>query len=261
MQPLDSLTREDVGGVTRVVFDLDDTFLTEGRLTQEAYRALFRLREAGLSLVACTGRPASFAEVVARQWPLEAAIAENGAIAFSVGARGLVTWDTATSDERASRRARLAEVAEELRSTFDALHFSDDCRGRITDVAFDVAEHRKVDASIVDAARELAHARGVRTFTSAIHLHLTLDSLDKATGFAAFVSARGEDAAGALRASAFVGDSTNDAPAFAAFGLTFGVANVTRHLAKLDVPPRFVARRESDAGFVEIVEKLLSLRG
>ena len=258
MQPLAALTPTEVMGIDRVVFDLDDTLLTAGRLTEAAYGALFRLREGGFELVACTGRPASFAEVIVRQWPIDAAIAENGAIAFSVGASGLVTHDTASPSDRAVRRARLAEVVAELRGTFDALHLADDNHGRVTDIAFDIGEHRSVDRAVVASARRLAHARGVRTFASAIHMHLTLDAFDKATGFAALARARGMDPVRAVRSSAFVGDSSNDAPAFAAFGLTLGVANVATHRASLTVPPRFVSLAEKGAGFVEIATTLLA---
>ncbi len=258
MRPLSALTNSDLSGIERVVFDLDDTLLTAGRLTEGAYGALFRLHEHGFELVACTGRPASFAEVIVRQWPIDAAIAENGAIAFSVGASGLVTHDPASAHDRARRKARLLEVADDLLSTFDTLRLADDNRGRVTDLAFDIGEHRRVDPAVVVSARRLAHEHGVRTFASAIHMHLTLDAHDKATGFAALALARGMDSVRALRASAFVGDSSNDAPAFAAFGLTFGVANVATHRASLTVPPQFVAWASKGAGFVEIATALVT---
>lgn len=260
MRPLDELTAAAARAVHRVVFDLDDTVLTEGRLTEPAFAALFRLREVGLGLVACTGRPASFAEVVARQWPVDAAIGENGAIAYSVVGRALRAHDTAPTEERARRRARLAEVTAMLLGDFPELALADDQRGRVTDVAFDVGEHRRVARAVVDAARERAEAAGVRTFTSAIHLHLTLDTLDKASGYRALATALDEDAESALARAAFVGDSSNDGPAFAAFGLTFGVANVAEHLSSLKVPPMFVAHRRCGDGFAEIASRLVALR-
>src|SRR5262249_59883715 len=76
--------RDEARRLTGVVFDLDDTLLDHGELAEAAYRALFRLREAGLRLVACTGRPAGWGEVLARQWPIDAVVVENGAVAFVV---------------------------------------------------------------------------------------------------------------------------------------------------------------------------------
>src|SRR5512135_3436658 len=81
MQDIESLSAVEARGLRVFSFDLDDTLLTEGRLEEDAYRALFRLREAGLELVAVTGRPLGWAEVLARQWPVRGVVAENGAVA------------------------------------------------------------------------------------------------------------------------------------------------------------------------------------
>jgi hydroxymethylpyrimidine pyrophosphatase-like HAD family hydrolase len=58
----------------------------------------------------------------------------------------------------------------------------------------------------------------------------------------------------------FVGDSGNDAAAFAHFPLSAGVANVASHLSALPVPPRFVSQADRGRGFAEIAEQLLGLR-
>src|SRR5471030_636438 len=76
-----------------LLFDLDDTLLDHSQLSEAAYSALFRLREAGFESYAVTGRPAGWAAVIARQWPIDGAVAENGALAFVADARGLHTLD------------------------------------------------------------------------------------------------------------------------------------------------------------------------
>jgi hydroxymethylpyrimidine pyrophosphatase-like HAD family hydrolase len=91
-------------------------------------------------------------------------------------------------------------------------------------------------------------------------MHLTLDAFDKATGFAALMSNLNLDPVRELRRAAFLGDSGNDGPAFAAFGLTIGVANVRKHLAKLTVAPGFVASSHMGRGCAEIAERLVELR-
>lgn len=241
-----------------MVFDLDDTLLDHGALTEAAYAALFRLREAGLRLIACTGRPAGWAEVIARQWPIDAAIAENGAIAFVRGANGevdqaLVARTPAARDERRRRRLELLAFAEELVDRFPDAALADDNDLRLTDATIDVGEHRRVKPEDAQAMRAIARDRGVRTLQSSVHVHLTRDPADKASGTVRLLWEQlGEDPTRARARFAFVGDSGNDAACFAAFAVSFGVANVRSHLGKLSVPPRYVADAPMGRGFAEI---------
>src|SRR5262249_46338933 len=107
MKPLPALPPEQAIALRGVVFDLDDTLLDSGCLTESAYSALFRLRETGLRLVACTGRPAGWGEILQRQWPIDAIVTENGAIAFSCSGP-LPEQPAARHAER--QRARHAEL-------------------------------------------------------------------------------------------------------------------------------------------------------
>lgn len=263
MRPLAALDAAQARELAGVIFDLDDTLLDHGALTEAAYGALFRLREAGLRLVACTGRPAGWAEVIARQWPLDAAIAENGAIAFLRGPDGAILEGLVRGGRAAltPKRASLLRLAEELVARFPAAALADDNNLRATDVTIDIGELRRVPAEDVRAMRSIAEARGARTLQSSVHLHLTTEAADKASGAVRLLWERfGEDPTRALRTHAFIGDSGNDAAAFAAFAVTFGVANVTAHLGKLSVAPRFVADEPMGRGFAAIAARLAALR-
>lgn len=268
MKPLAELGRDEATLLAGVVFDLDGTLLDHGALGEAPYRALFRLREAGLRLVACTGRPALWADLIARQWPIDAAIAENGAVAFARerAPKGRVPRvecvDPHAGPTRDGRRAALLELAADLLERFPSAALADDNAGRVSDVTIDVGEHRDVPPHDVAAMRAIAEARGVRTFESSVHLHLTFDPDDKASGTVRILAQRfGEDATSARTRYAFVGDSANDATAFAAFRVTIGVANVRPHLGRLSVPPRYVATASMGAGFAEIAARLVALRG
>ena len=57
--------------------------------------------------------------------------------------------------------------------------------------------------------------------------------------------------------SDLVGDSPNDAPMFAFFENSVGVANVHRFENLISEKPKYVTRAASGAGFVELVEHLL----
>jgi hydroxymethylpyrimidine pyrophosphatase-like HAD family hydrolase len=131
----------------------------------------------------------------------------------------------------------------------------------VTDVTIDIGEHRRVRAEDVRAMRAIAAGRGVRTLQSSVHLHLTNETADKASGTIHLLCDRfGEDATRARSLYAFVGDSGNDAAPFAAFTVTFGVANVRPHLAKLSVPPRYVSTEAMGQGFASIATRIVALR-
>jgi HAD superfamily hydrolase (TIGR01484 family) len=263
LRPLSALSAEAARALSGVVFDLDDTLLDHGALTEAAYTSLFRLRASGLKLVACTGRPAGWGEVIARQWPLDAAIAENGAIAFTRGPDGAIV-EALVSGGRAeilARRGDLLRLAEELVDRFPDAALADDNNLRATDATIDIGEIRRVRAEDVRAMRAIAEARGVRTLQSSVHLHLTREVADKASSAVRLLWERyGEDPTTALARYAFVGDSGNDATSFAAFSVTFGVANVRAHLGRLSVAPRYIASAPMGRGFAEIAARITELR-
>lgn len=259
MRPIDTLPEAAARRIDTVVFDLDDTVLDHGSLGEAAYRAMFRLREVGLDLVACTGRPASWAELVLRQWPVSAALAENGAVAWTKQDGVPRLSDSVAADERKRRREAVEHAARIIERAHDLVR-ADDNAGRVTDLTFDIGEHQRVDAAVTEAARTDATRLGMRSFVSSVHLHLTLDTYDKASGFGALAMRRGLSPVRALKSALYIGDSGNDAPAFAAFGLTVGVANVAPFVRSLSVPPRWVTRGRMGEGFAELAEVVARLR-
>src|SRR6478752_4203628 len=62
-----------------VLADIDDTLSTHGRLSAAAYVALERLRAAGKLVIPITGRPAGWCDHIARMWPVDGVVGENGA--------------------------------------------------------------------------------------------------------------------------------------------------------------------------------------
>lgn len=267
MRPLAALPRETARALRGVIFDLDDTLLDHGALSEVAYGALFRLREAGLHLIACTGRPAGWGAILQRQWPIDAAIVENGALALVAEAerpgapRKVTVLDPLDPAARKARRAGLVALAEVLIARFPAATLADDNDARVTDVTLDIGEHRRVPPTEIAEMRRLAADRGVRTLLSSVHLHLTHEPEDKASGVIRLLVDRfGEDATSARGRYAFLGDSGNDAAPFAAFAVTIGVANVRAYIHTLSVPPRYIAPEPMGRGFAAIAAHLAALR-
>src|SRR5450432_2138074 len=163
MLPISLLSKNAPLRLRGLLFDLDDTLLDHAKLTEAAYSSLFRLREAGFESYAVTGRPAGWAAVIARQWPIDGAVAENGAIAFVADQRGLHTLDPQGGPERLRRQTALAELVLQVRAEFPALVPADDVPLRRTDFAFYIGEQERVPKERVEQVRAFAEARGAST--------------------------------------------------------------------------------------------------
>lgn len=255
MRPIRAIPSEWASALDGVAFDLDDTMLDRGRLLPEALAILYRARRQGLELYAVTGRPASWGAVITHQWPLNGAITENGAIGFVREDDRIVCVDWAGVQARRERRSRLEAIVAELLRRHPEVDPADDVSGRISDFTFDVGEHRKLPPELVARVRASAVELGASTSLSSVHLHVSLDRADKASGVVRLVQgATGRDPSRILSRLAYLGDSENDASCFAAFRVTVGMKNLT---GRPTLPPRFSTHGERAAGFVEALEVLL----
>jgi HAD superfamily hydrolase (TIGR01484 family) len=254
MLPIDRLTPEEARAVDVLLFDLDDTVLSHGVLTRTAYDALWRLHDAGVGLVAVTGRPAGWGEIVARQWPVLGVVAENGAAILKREGKGIVRI-------AAESKQRLAPLIAEARRAFPEIELADDNHARFTDVTFDIGERHKIPNERIEQLRAFVQSRGARAIVSSVHLHATFEGDDKASGaLRMMLLLKGLDAGHSRARSAFIGDSENDAACFACFKTTVGVANIAPYLRRLSVPPRFITMGAMGAGFAEFAGVLLDRR-
>lgn len=261
MKPLAELPAEEARSLRGLLFDLDDTLLTHGLLTRAAYGALWDLHDAGLKLVAVTGRPSGWGTVIARQWPVDGCVTENGAVVAVRDGSGVAVREACDEVERRSRRVRLARLVERVRAAVPEARLTDDVELRRSDVTWDVGERVRLPDDRVRVVVSAIEDAGARWSRSSVHLHATYDADDKASGALRFLSERlGVEAGTAVVRFAFVGDSGNDAACFAAFRTTFGVANVRAAAGSLSRPPRFVAARPMGDGFTDVAAEILRKR-
>ncbi len=255
MRPLAELRSS---GLRGVFSDIDDTLTHNGVVELEAYSALLRARAAGLRVVLVTGRPAGWAEVLASVWPVDAAIAENGGIAY-VKREGRLERIYFDPGEPADDARRLTSVAEDIIRSFPFARRSDDSALRITDLAFDIGEHQHLDRAQIDAITARCGELGAKTLVSSVHAHAFFHGADKAQMSARVANVLWADTAPDVAANyAFVGDSPNDQAAFAFFHASIGVANVARYAADLRPPPSYVTPSPTGRGFAEAIDHILS---
>ena len=182
MALISALTKEEAARLRGVAFDLDDTLLDHGRLHEATYSALFRLNEAGLDLYGVTGRPAGWADVLARVFPVRAVVAENGAVVCARQGDRVVMLDSVDAATRRERDQKLTELLARFRQKFPDFEPADDVRARVSDRTFDIGEYRQVAPERVAEASAYLQAQGARVFVSSVHLHATFDHADKASG-------------------------------------------------------------------------------
>jgi HAD superfamily hydrolase (TIGR01484 family) len=262
MRPVASLPNGEARQLRGLLFDLDDTLLSHGVLTRAAYDALWDLKEASLRLVAVTGRPSGWGEVIVRQWPIDGAVTENGAVVVSRRSHAIERFERCDESERRARRTRLARIIDQVRVLVPEARLTDDLDARRADVTWDIGERMKLPSDRVASLLAAISAAGARSFASSVHVHATFDTDDKASGSVAFLArAFGEDPGAATAGRwAFIGDSGNDAACFGAFRTTFAVANVQPHLGRIPITPRYVTRGAMGEGFAEAARAILSGR-
>jgi len=261
LRPLAELDTAQIRDIRYVLLDIDDTLTTGGQLEAAAYGALERLQRAGFYVIPVTGRPAGWCDLIARLWPVAAVVGENGAFWFRYDrARRRLRrcfWDT--EDDRRTARARLDVLARAIPAAVPGSAVASDQPYRAADLAIDVREDvPALSDSAVDRIVALFEAAGAQAKVSSIHVNGWFGSHDK-LAMARRLLERELGCAPEAQASrvAFIGDSPNDAPMFAALPLSVGVANVRDNLARLSTPPAFITTRPAGAGFVEFAEHLL----
>lgn len=264
MKPLADLPAASLRRLAVVLTDIDDTLTDGGRLSARAYAAMENLRGAGLRVVPVTGRPAGWCDLIARQWPVDGVVGENGALAFRYdeAARRMIRIAALPEAEFRRARARLDALAAEILARVPGAAIAADQFGRLADLAIDFREDVPAlpDAAVAEIAR-IAAAAGATAKISSIHVNIWFGAWDKRSMARRVLSEWfGLDDAAAEARALFVGDSPNDAPMFAAFPLSVGVANVADFAGRIETPPAYVARARGGAGFAELAAAILSAR-
>jgi HAD superfamily hydrolase (TIGR01484 family) len=273
MQPLALWPVDERRRITGVLTDIDDTLTTEGTLTPDALQALHDLRAAGLPVIAVTGRPVGWSVPFARSWPVNAIVAENGAVALighnrmrpcpnpppaGEGVRKIYQQDATT---RAAHYARLQEVAQRVLREVPGATLAQDSPGRETDIAIDHSEFTHLPPAQIEQVVAVMRREGLHATVSSIHINGWLGAHDKLAGARWIVrELLGRELDAELDHWVYVGDSTNDQLMFEHFPHSVGVANIRRFEVTLTHQPRYITPGERGAGFAEVARAVLAAR-
>lgn len=264
MNPLSDLPLRVARGARAVLTDIDDTLTDAGRLPWRAYRALEQLRDAGLLVIPVTGRPAGWCDLIARQWPVDAVVGENGAFWFRYddGAKRMTRRFMRPDNEWREDRRRLDAIAAGILRDVAGTALASDQGYRAVDLAIDFSEDvTPLDRDSVESIVAAFEREGATAKVSSIHVNAWFGAHDKlSTSLSLLSEAFGIDATADRDRIIYVGDSPNDAPMFGFFPNAVGVANVRDFLDRMTARPAFVASRRSAEGFAELADLVIAAR-
>jgi HAD superfamily hydrolase (TIGR01484 family) len=254
-----------LAGVRGIFTDIDDTLTRDGMIEPVALQSLHRLNRAGLPVIAVTGRPMGWSLPFAREWPVLAIVAENGAVALQRdaaaddGVRTLYVQDEAV---RCRNSQRLKAVAQQILDAVPGTRLARDSPGRVTDMAIDHSEFTHLPPAAIDQVVALMQRAGMAATVSSIHINGWFGDHSKWTGAQWILrETLGRELLQEVDDWVYVGDSTNDQPMFERFSLSVGVANLRRFEAQLQRWPSFITQAERGAGFAEVAQAVLLAKG
>jgi HAD superfamily hydrolase (TIGR01484 family) len=264
MRPLTEFPLADRARIRGVLCDIDDTLTTDGRLTAAAYAALEKLQQTGMLVIPVTGRPAGWCDHIARMWPVDAVVGENGAFYFRYDHAARVMQRRFVNDDttRAANRLRLAAIRDRILAAVPGCALAADQHYREADLAIDYCEDvPRLPPDAVEKIAALMQSCGLTAKVSSIHVNGWFGDYNKLSMAKTLLRECFDIDLDACKSEfVFAGDSPNDAPMFAYFPHAAGVANIKAFAGRLAAEPAYVTQAGSGAGFCELAELLLASR-
>lgn len=259
MRNFSDLTTKEALSVRAVLHDIDDTITNHGKLTAQAYSALWKLHEAGILVIPVTGRPAGWCDMAIREWPIDAIVGENGAFVY-YWKDGKPEMFRHPSIPEESVAEKLEAVKKACLSGVPGCRIAKDQHFRLYDLAVDFREDEpKLPLEAGFRIQEIAESMGAVAKVSSIHVNCWFGNYDKVSMAKLFfreILGISEPEKCVL----FFGDSLNDEPMFRELPLSCGVENVKPFLPRMKNPPAFVVQGEGGFGFAQAVDILLQKR-
>ena len=261
MEPIEEFPLNARKAIRYVLADIDDTLTVNGRLPAAVFTAMERLQQEQRRVVPITGRPAGWCDHIARMWPVDAVVGENGAFFFRYddGLKKMQRRYFKSEKQRASDRDKLEKLKSDILKKVPGCRVSADQAYREADLAIDYCEDipalpdKDVNTIVGCFEKAGAHAK-----VSSIHVNGWFGEYDKLTMTRLlFEEVYHENLDDMKRDAIFIGDSPNDAPMFAYFPNSVGVANVLQFVNRLTSKPAWVTRKKGGYGFAEMVGVLL----
>jgi HAD superfamily hydrolase (TIGR01484 family) len=262
MKPIEKMPKAIKKAIRYVLADIDDTLTLGGRLPAAVFAAMEDLKKAGMYMIPITGRPAGWCDHIARMWPVDGVVGENGALYFYYDdkQRKMRRRYFISEEQRSADRKKLEKLKREILDKIPGCRVSADQRYREADLAIDYCEDvPPLSMDDVDRIVRLFETAGARAKVSSIHVNGWFGEYDKLTMTRLLFSEVFKEDLEAVRESViFIGDSPNDVPMFEFFTHSVGVANILEFKEKITHEPAWVTRQKGGYGFAEMVDTILT---
>lgn len=261
MKPVAEFSTNQRRSIKVVFTDIDDTLTTNGRLTADAYAAMEALKDKNIKVVPITGRPAGWCDHIARQWPVDGVVGENGAFYFRYDdtEKRMLRHYADTNSVRAANREKLKLLGEKILTSVQGTAISADQHYREADLAIDFCEDvAALNDQEVDRIVALFEQAGAHAKVSSIHVNGWFGDYDKLSMTRIFAAeCLNMDLESNQQTCVFVGDSPNDAPMFKFFTHSVGVANISTFIDRISALPTYITKAAGGAGFAEFAAILI----
>ena len=261
MKPIKDFPLEKRSAITYLLTDIDDTITHEGKLPACAFQALENLDTAGIKVIPITGRPAGWCDHIARMWPVNGVVGENGAFYFvyDTHKKKMIRRYVKTDQEREQDQIKLAAVKLEILKSVPGCVVSADQAYREADLAIDFAEDVSVlSQSEIDRIVGIFEQYGANAKISSIHVNGWFGDYDKLSMTRTLFREVFKTDLDAIKETiVFVGDSPNDEPMFEYFPNSVGVANVLEFCDRLTFKPAWITEGKGGMGFAQLARILV----
>jgi HAD superfamily hydrolase (TIGR01484 family) len=262
MKNLSTMSSTQLDNIKFILTDIDDTLTTEGRLKSDAYNAMERLSLSGYKVIPVTGRCAGWCDHIARMWPVDGVVGENGAFFFSYDHvnKKMNNLYSQTEEERRENFKLLHEIKDTILRSVSGAAVASDQDYRITDLAIDFAEDvPKLPQHKIDEIVQIAEQNGAVAKISSIHVNCWIGNHNKlSTSLKILKESFGLNDTEIQNNAVFIGDSPNDSTMFGFFKNSVGVANVIDLINCIENPPKYIATEFSGDGFIELADLIIN---
>jgi HAD superfamily hydrolase (TIGR01484 family) len=262
MKPFSQFPTPNKKNIDFILTDIDDTLTHNGRLPADVFVAMERLKKSDIRTIPITGRPAGWCDHIARMWPVDGLVGENGAFYFRYDdkLKKMQRRYVRSESQRNTDRRKLEKIKLEVLKKVSGCQVASDQAYREADLAIDFCEDvPPLAMREVEKIVSCFESAGAKAKISSIHVNGWFGDYDKLTMTRLmFEEVFGQRLEEVKDRVIFIGDAPNDSPMFSYFPHSVGVANVLQFKGMMAHSPAWVTKREGGYGFFEMVNILLS---
>ena len=262
MKPFALFPSEYKASVRYVLTDIDDTLTNQGKFHSCALAAMEELQAKGIKVIPVTGRPAGWCDHIARMWPIDGVVGENGAFYFHYDPvrKKMFRRYWRNESQRYKDRQDLERIKGIILAKVPECKVASDQPYREADLAIDTCEDiPQLSLDSVRAIVEIFRQNGAMAKISSIHVNGWFGDHDKLSMTRLLLAeVHGETLESLTDQILFIGDSPNDEPMFEFFRHSVGVANIMNCLPDMRHLPAWITDGEGGQGFYQMTKILIS---